>query len=534
MMANDAETHYAVRYHEILDGHPGLGNAYLSAPKNQPYLQPPVPEWTLAMLSRLTPFKPAFDFILLKGLCAFVVFIVAFFLANTITHRRYESLAAVTVMLFAAAAFSAPWDLLDILSSGSFMTFGWLRFARPVNPLWTMPWVYLTIFLLSKWVRKADLVWIVLASLTTSLLLYAYFYAWTYLLAVVGLLFLWYAWHKDTKRFLHIILFFGIFALVGSTYFMHLAELTQHPWYLETSRRQGLIPSRESVVGVWIFALIFLSLFGKRIAWKEQWPLIMALSFAGLIAMNQQLITGQHLFPEHYHWYFVQPLGTLIATLVVLLVCRQWLSAAAYRGVLAVTIILAITFGFMQQRDTYGTYRSEWGKKQAYAPVLTFIGEHLSADLVVHSLNNSLVDLVPVYTSMNVYTFSQAMNYLAPTERIRDSFFFTLWLGGLTPEDARVQFPTSMRWTLGSSIYAGYYRELGGGYDAIPDDVVMQHIEDYERYYALSFEEKMKMYPLDYVIATPMDNKTVEYQRLLEGGTEIYSANGYRIVTIKK
>ena len=333
-MATDAETHYAVRYREILDGHPELGNAYISAPKDQPPIQPPIPEWTLAMLSRLTPFEPAFDFILLKALCAFVVFMVAFFLANAITNQRRESLVAVTVMLFAAAAVSAPWNLLEVLSSGSFAVFSWLRFARPVNPLWTMPWVYLTIFFLSKWVRKPKVLWIVLASLTTSLLLYAYFYAWTYLLTVVGLLFLWYAWHKDRRRILHILLFFGIFALLGSVYFLHLAELTQHPWYLVTSRRQGLIPSREPVMGVWMIALLLLAIFGKRIAWKEQWPLVIALAFGGLIAMNQQLITGQHLFPEHYHWYFVQPLGTLLATLVVLLGLREWLGALVYRGVL--------------------------------------------------------------------------------------------------------------------------------------------------------------------------------------------------------
>lgn len=534
MMATDAETHYAVRYHEILDGHHGLGNAYFSAPKDQPSLQPPIPEWTLAMLSRLTPFEAAFDFILFKGLSAFVVFIVAFFLAHAITGRRYESLASVTVMLFAAAAFSAPWNLIDVLSSGSFATFGWLRFARPVNPLWTMSWVYLTILFLSKWVRTAEIVWIVFAALTTSLLLYAYFYAWTYLLTIVGLLLLWYALHKDTKRLLHILLFFGIFALLGSIYFLHLAELTQHPWYLETSRRQGLIPSREPVFGVWMIVLIFLSVFGKRIAWKEQWPLVMALAFGGMIAMNQQLLTGQHLFPEHYHWYFVQPFGTLLAALLVLLTSREWLPVAAYRGLIAGTIIFSVAFGFMQQRDTYETYRAEWGLKQVYAPVLAFVHNNLPADSVVHSLDSALVDLVPVYTSMNVYTFSQAVNYLAPTERLRDVFFFTLWLAGFTPEDARTRFPTSMRWAVGSSIYAGYYRELGGNYDALPDELVLQHVKDYERYYALSFEEKMDLYPLDYVIVTPVDKQTLEYQQLLKGGNELYSANGYRVLAIKK
>ena len=534
MMATDAETYYAVRFREILDGHPRLGNAYLSAPKDQPAIQPPIPEWTLATISRLTPFNPALDFILLKGLCAFAVFLIAFLFANAITSRRCESLAAVTVMLFAAAAFSAPWNLLDVISSGSFAVFGWLRFARPVNPLWTMMWVYLTIYFLSKWVRKADVVWIVLAACTTSFVLYAYFYAWTYLLTVVGLLFLWYAWHKDTKRLLHILLFFGIFVLLGSIYFMNLAELTQHPWYLETSRRQGLVPSRELVFGAWMIALILLAIVGRRIAWKEQWPLVLALAFAGLIAMNQQLITGQHLFPEHYHWYFVQPLGTLCMTLLVLQLCRAWLRAGLYRGLLMITVLLSVMFGFMQQRDSYGTYRAEWGRKQVYAPVFAFVEKNLPPDSVVHSLDDSLVALLPVYTSMNVYTSSQMLNFLASTERLRDSFFFTLWLKGLTPEDARTEFPTTMRWMVGSNIYASYYRELRGGYDALPDELIDRHIKDYEQYYALSFEEKMKMYPLDYVIATPMDNKTVEYQRLLEGGTDIYSTGGYRVVAIKK
>ncbi len=534
IMATDAETHYAARYREILDGHPELGNTYLSAPKDQPSVQPPLPEWSLAMLSRALPFDPVLSFVLLTGLCAFITFCTAVLMTASITGRRYESLAAVAVMLFAAAPFGTPWNVLNVLSSGSFADFGWLRFARPVNPLWTMPLFFTTVFFFSRWVRKAEILWIVCAAIMTTVLLYSYFYAWTYLLATAGVLFLFYAWKKEKKRLWHLLLYFALFLFLGSGYFLDLAGLIQHPWYLDSSRHQGLVSSRLPVVGAWLIALVVLSVLGKRIAWKEQFPLVLALALGGAIAMNQQVMTSQHLFPEHYHWYFVQPLGTLFFALLILLFARKHLRAALYDFFLCSIIAASLVVGFLQQRDTYGTYRSEWGGLQNLAPLFSYVGERVPKDTVAYSQDAFVMDLLPVYTSMNVYTSAQASNYLLPASRLRDMLFFTLWLQGIMPKDAGLQFPTTLRRTLGTDIYGSYYRELRGDYAALPDELVEEHVREYSRYYALPLQRKLSLYPLDYVIVSPSDTKTQQYRLLLSGGRSVYAGPGYELIELRK
>lgn len=534
IMATDAETHYASRYREVLDGHPALGNTYYSAPKDQPSIQPPLPEWSLAMLSRVLPFDSVFSFSLFAALCAFLVFCMAVLMSVSITGRRYESLAAVMAMLFAGAFFGTPWNLLHALSSGSFAEFGWLRFARPVNPLWTMPWFFLTVYFFSRWVRKADAVWMMFAALTTSVLLYSYFYAWTYVLATAGVLFLFYAWERDRQRLWHLALFFGVFVLVGLPYFSHLLTLTQHPWYIDASHRQGLVPSRMPILGAWLIVFLILPLAGRKRVWKEEMPFVSALAFGGAIAINQHVITGQHLFPEHYHWYFIQPLGTLFFVLFLLSMAERFIRhRTVYRLGIALTIVVSVLFGFLQQKDTYETYRKDWGEAQQLAPVFAYVREHLPADAVAYSFDSSVTDLLPVYTSLNVYTSAQAMNYLAPTERTRDVYFFTLWLRGLTPAEAKTQFFTTLRRSLGSAIYASYYRELSGDYGAMPDDVVSRHVQEYEQYYALPFAKKLALYPLDYFIASSSDPQTKELRSFLAGKKILFERNGYRIIAIR-
>ncbi|MSR67562.1 hypothetical protein EXS65_01910 [Candidatus Peribacteria bacterium] len=534
IMATDAESHYAARYHEILDGHPELGNTYFSAPKDQPSIQPPLPEWSLAMASRILPFDPIVSFVLLTGLCALLVFCAAVLATFAITGKRYESLAAVTVMLFAAAAFGTPWNLMHALSSGSLADFGWLRFARPVNPLWTSTWFFLTVFFLSKWVRKAEMLWMIVAACTTSILLYSYFYGWTYLLATCGVLFLWYASRKDTKRLAHLLAFLLIFVVLGIPYFLHLSALMHHEWYPDASMRYGLIPSRAPVLGVWVIVLIFLSLFARRIAWKEQFPLVLSLACGGCIAMNQNMITGSSLFPEHYHWYFIQPLGTLFLSFTLILVCEQYMRVRLYRCVLLMTMIVSLAFGFVEQRDTYEVYRQDWGNAQHLASLFRYAREHLPPDSVAYSFDPFLTELLPVYTAMNVYTSTQAGNYLVPTARMRDVWFFTFWLQGITPQSARVQFPTTLRKTLGSGIYGSHFRRLRGDYAAVPEEIVLQLVKEYESYYALSFREKTSRYPLDYFITSTTDVQTKELRMLLSGGKNLFSDSGYRIIALRK
>lgn len=533
IMANDAEIHYAARFREILDGHPGLGNTFFSSPKNQPSIQPPLPEWTLAMLSKFLHFGSVFSFVLLTGFCVIFTFLSAVLMTMSVTGKRYESLVAVSVMLFAAAAFSAPWDIPSAIASHSLGIFGWLRFARPVNPLFTMPLFFLTVTALSQWIRTGKVWWIIVASLLTTVLLYSYFYSWTYLLATVGILFLWYVGKGDGKRLTHLAVFFGLFVILGSPYFAHLSSLTRHPWYLETAHRQGLVVSHVPVFGVWVFAFILVALLSLR-SLKQQFMLVLSLALAGIIALNQHVLTGQHLFPEHYHWYFIQPLGTLFATLLVLSWLSMMLRQNVYHMVLAVIVCIAMLFGCLEQYGAYDTYRDDWGNAQALAPILAYADQHLPTDSVAYSEDWMVVDLLPIYTSMNVYTATNAGNYLAPTERLRDTFFFLLWLRGLTPSDAQKQFPSTLRGMLGSRLYSSYYRELKGDYGAMPDALVQRYVLEYAAYVALPLEKKLALYPLDIFITAPFDVPSAAYKSLIARGKEVFAANGYRVLELKQ
>ncbi len=530
MMAIDAENFYAARVREVADGFWSVGNAYYADLKDTPFVQPPLPEWTIAMMGRLLGLDPVMAFILAKGLFAFLLSLAMIGAFASMTGRRWESLIAVSLLLFANALLNAPWDLPAIVSGN--LSPGFLRFARPVNPQWPVTWFFLTLWIFSSWLKDRRTWTMVLAALTTLPMLYAYVYAWTYIAATIGILLLWFLWKRDWVRCRDLLVYGAMVVVAGIPYLWHLIGTARHPWYAASAMRQGLSPKREIVLGAGALLFVPLALFTRKL-WPATWPFIVALAFGGLIVLNQQLLTGAYLVPHHYHWYFIQPLASvffLVTTFALLtqFVPRRILIAA---GILICT--LAVVFGFGVQWEAYQQHRRAWGEKQQAAGLINFIHSIGYPGLVVTGVADGFVDdYVPVYTSADVYATLYAHLFLVPYSRTRDVFFFRLWLKGITPEEADRRLPTDLRTELSSALYAIYYREFAGDMNAIPDAEIATIARDYRQYWALSTDQKLTLYPLHLVVIQNGDANTPAVGELRDRGEVVYADSVYTVLSI--
>ncbi len=108
IMGTDAENYYAARVRDIADGFPSLGNAYYADLKDTPSVQPPLPEWIIATISRILHLDPVFGFVFCKGLFAFLLTIAMIGAFASMTGMPWLSLVAVSVLLFANALLNAP------------------------------------------------------------------------------------------------------------------------------------------------------------------------------------------------------------------------------------------------------------------------------------------------------------------------------------------------------------------------------------------------------------------------------------------
>ncbi len=532
IMPTDAEAHYAARVREIYDGYWSAANVFYSDPKDQPYLQPPLPELAIAIPSLLFGIDPITAFVLAKAIFAFAVTLILIGFFASITGARWPSLLAVTTFLFAGVLIGAPWNAWANVLGTNPHGYPFLLFSRPVNPQWTVLWFASSLWAITVWWRSRSVLAMGFAALCGVVLLYSYFYAWTYLLAFVGILGLWCLWQRDRQRFFHLLLFFGIFVVLGMPYFLHVRQAAAHPLFAESARRIGLINRHTPLFGWWMVIFVAIGI-GSKWRWCHSWPLVFLLALAGFIALNQHVITGMYIVPHHYHWYFIAPLASMFLLVLLFSIPRLYIPSRFLPILTAFFLIATVCFGFVEQARAYRDIRTTWGNNQALAPVLKYLRANKNVPKVAYASDIWLMDLIPVYTSLDVYTATNANNYLVSAVRARDVYFFELWLSGLTPQEAKQRFPTALRWHLGSRIHAIYYRELAGDYGRMSDNEVSQLIEDYRAYYVSSLQQKLSLYPLDLFIATPEDPKTKELAAVKAQGKEIWEQNGFTIFSMQ-
>ncbi len=529
IMPGDQEHYYAVRVREVIDGFPEVANAYFASPKDQPPLQPALPEFLIARVIQLLGLDVVPGFVFMKGLSSMLLFaaFTAFFC--TLSGRPWESLLAVAGLLFAGSALHAPWDIIPFLTDTNF-SIDFLRFARPVNPQWSALLFLLALTSLASWMKERRAWKTILAGGLTAALLYSYVYAWTYLGVTVALLFLWYVLRRDWMRVRDLLFFGCAFLLLGIPYLLNFRELLQHPWYAATAARQGLAEKRGLVFGVWSLLFPLLAFLSRR-WWPQCFPLLIALAASGLLALNQQVITGLYLVPHHYHWYFVQPLAGITALLLFYEWGGRLLPSGKRRIGFSIVLLLTISFGLLQQWKAYPTVRAAWGERQHLAPLFAFLQGQTQPGVSVFATEaaGGVRDFTPIYTAADVTFAGHAPLFLTSFERTRDAFFLDLWLQGLAPEDAEERFLTDLRLDVSSRLHAIYYREALGGFERIPDDLLMEHAAAYRAYVPLSLEEKLQRSPMDFAVFSSDDPETEALKLLREAGSTVYTDQKYSV-----
>lgn len=529
MLGPDAEVYYAARVQEVYDGFFWLGSPFYSSPKELPYVQPPLPEWTIAAIGWVFGLSSVMAFFVAKALLSAASSIALTCLLFFVTRRPWISLLASFVTLTAGALLAGPWDVLPFLTGKDF-SYEFLRFSRLLHPLWTTTVTFVSLLFLAAWIRSGRRWHIVGAACATAALIYAYLYAWSYVFAIVGILCLWFLVRRERQRIVDLLLFWSIILVLSLPYVWHLSLLIQHPWYAETAMRSGMVLRHGPVIfGVWSIIFIVMALLTRR-WWPGTWPLLPAVAIAGIIALNQHLVTGHFIVPHHYHWYFIQPLASAFAIAfgLTLLSSRRW---GRVSTMIACFLLVAFSAScaFIQQRGAYEGVSGVWGPLQRAAPVLSYVRDHLQVGEVIYTIDPNVQHLIPLASSADVFFAGNANLSLVPDDRARFTYFVDLWLQGVTPDDAQETFPTTRRWMLSSRIHAIFYREAAGDFAAMPDAEVRQHIDAYKDFFALSLREKLSHYPLSAVVTTPNDPQNPTWDRFLSCSEEVFASNGYAL-----
>lgn len=501
------EDFYLTQIQEIYDGHWSLGNIYLAEGKDDYYVQPPLAPIVVAFLGKLLGLSARGVNLLTKFLFpAVLTFVVYKLFLNLIGRRDLSILMAVFVMLLQATwIFLNPAAWLPFLLKGEFVgtNYEFISYARPINPqissiLFFSYLLCIWKFLFTRLSEKLEKIYGIAGAIIFGLSFYVYFYTYSFLFVLNGILAIWFLYSRDWKKIKRII-WVSLGALtVATPYFINFFGASKSPFYAQLTQRLAVLNTHQFIFSrVWFgVTAIFLLLYKKFDSFKLFMLAFLATAF---VVTNQQVITGKTApMLAHFHWYYISPVAGALLIYIFFVYFEKIVSVLLSRAVMILLFLLFLSAGILYQKNSYAAQRETFVFLQRYAPVISWLDKNIKEERTVFA-NENLAAWIPAYTSQNIYFGGVVHNFLISQDYFKHNFYIYQFLNGVTKENLK-KFFYENRDLVGGAIFDQYYREKNGCYGCFPDSILDQLIIEYQVFLNKDFIDELKKYPLDYVV----------------------------------
>lgn len=533
VLGSDAETHYVARIQEVYDGHWGLGQTYLWEGKDLPYLQPPFPELVIATLGKLFGFNAIQVNIAAKFIFGFFLAFIIYFFVYEIFGQKTLALASTSFILLGSVLTSVP-EIRSLIST-EIKNFEFLRYARPVIPatssllMFSYFWVAYRLFTADYKERKKCTIICVLAGIILlALSFYTYLYLWTYLLALNALLVFWLFFAGKRMASGIIFLITALALVLAVPYFLNLNFASSHSFYASVSEKFGMVSGRSLIFSKFgaLALLVLVFAYFKKL---PSFNLFLTICFAAaLLVINHQLVTGIKIQNDHYHWYMIVPLASIILLSSFYFYIRTHLNKLIidrfFAGLIFIFFLVAITV----QQKSYFALRSDILDSQRFAPVFSWFNSRAPKDSAVFT-GRTFSELIPVYTSNNVYYSGYGVYYLIPEERLLHNFFSYLYFNGVRGDTVSGYLEDNKSETA-FFLFGLKYRYRFGCSSCFPDDINNNLAVSFRDFLKTDFISSLKKYRADYIMWDKKENPELV---LPEFGLEtVYEADDISIYKI--
>lgn len=454
MMDTEAEWYYLARMHEVYD-EGKIGNPYLLEQKFEgPIVVSPGGETILAIPGKLLNISIPTLNLIYKFLLPAITFLLLYAFIFRLTTSSPWSIAGGLFFLV-----GSTWLYADNLSHLLRGELWWTQFVynRPVHPQFDGIMLFLYFNVLLSALKSRDARWFIALAALLGLSFYTYFYTFTFFLALnFVLVLLWIVFEKKDKKkeasYLSLATLGGF--LIGIPALLAIYETMKHPDYAQITAfitvfthhpeisKNGLVVS--FLFGIYLFRTKVYRTVGIV---RDHVILIVGFLITTFVVVNQQVLTGRDLYSGHYHHNFNIPIFIIVLMfLASAVISRLTLSRSAvsqphndleplkvqssvliYSGARSnFTIILCtlpwiasivfIATGIFIQYASYVNDAPHTSEDQRYMPALSWLDAQTPKESVVMA-NETLSELIPVFTSDNVMWSIGATNYLMPLER---------------------------------------------------------------------------------------------------------------------
>ncbi|TAL49392.1 hypothetical protein EPN83_00580 [Patescibacteria group bacterium] len=551
----DNENFYLARIQEIVDGHFRVGSPIVYEYKNAPTPLTPIGEYMYAL--------PTLFFGL--PLAAMVVFskflfpLLLFLLVYSLTYLLIQDGKGVRPKLFALMAASVSilgFDLayyrevLDIFSSGSSSLYLsiWTRLVNPITG-----GLFLFIFFLSIWavIRRKKYFWLV-GGVTLGLMT-GYVFSFGIAIATAVLLLFIYAIKRRlaiVKGFIGVLLTGGLLNVINLKNFLLTLSSTEGN---ASALKNGLLLTHTPLLNkllllafaLWL-GLFLYNFIKKRYSLsdvRDSDIFVASLLVASFIAMNQQLITGKTVWPQHFIQYTI-PISVIALSVSLSFISRELLLKVG--KLIAITlIIISFVFG-LRTLGSYAAVLDDFSYQQNYKPVFDWLNSHTAKDCVVFVKEKKeiLAPLVPALTHCNSYYTSYSFVGV-PYGRLEHNYLSLLKLNNINPQELGSYLDQNP-----IDINANFFRDWKEMFSHSKDPwlisisdreaidewkktLVIKLSSDYKQFFQNDFYTELAKYRLDYVMWDENADPTPDV-RELNFLKEVYSFNNIHLYEVKR
>ncbi|HCM43456.1 MAG: hypothetical protein UY39_C0018G0009 [Candidatus Kaiserbacteria bacterium GW2011_GWC2_49_12] len=465
------EHYYLTRAREVLDGH-SLGQPILAEGKQNPdsflYNDEQIAMSPFTM-TRTTSFVDVVTYYNTLNFAGLIILLTLIFLFVKALSGDPHMSAAAAIFAVGGYLLIENGTILSVIAHGkdvfynTFNIFGRSNF--PYMPLIPFYGALIAIYYahtqplrLSPRENMAAYAYVLTAGILFGLLFYLYFYAWTFMLAILGGLTLFALASRKWDAALSGVAITCIGLLIGgvklaafySLYTSPIADQLAH-FFLSIDNRQ-FIMSTTGLATTLLFAFYFYM--------RKSDPnnlFIAALIAAGWVALEQQMITGRSVQYGHYYWYFIVPLSILVS----IYMCMRLLPDRMVRFRVALSVLLiaaALVHTGGTQYKSFFTTADNKLREQDFAPVLTRLSEEIPAIVLGDPGGESYPFLTTIYTSHDLYWNNAATVSIFPMEYLREALFVYLYLNKDARDDPVGYLRTSLAST--SNAYTVMYENI--------------------------------------------------------------------------
>ncbi len=521
----DSELAYLARIHDVLDGHPALGAPVFYEYKDVPAPLPPMGEYAYVALKEIT-FLPIDDIVVAsKFVFPFILFLLAYaaayLLGSAGVVRRLTALAAASAIIFGLDFVNPPYAL-SIVKAGSSVLYLSV-WSRLVNPITGAILLFAFIGALVLHMRGRKYAWVGLG-VTLGLMsgyIFSFALALTSLFIICASLFI----EKRTRAACACICALILGGLINAFQLPQFFAAIRSPDEQMFSLRNGLLLTHTPLIDkvlvlTTVVLAITLVVYRKRMktfgAARDSILIISAFLAAGFVDMNEQILTGRAIWPEHFVQYTV-PICYLALSVGISLMVAAYESKTlrrVWQAILVVGIIACFAFGLR----TFGSYKAvlpDFADEERVAPALQWLDANTPDDCVVFTVEDPTVeilsDMVPALTHCDDYWSSYVFVGI-PEARIEHNYLMRLRFASVTTAQAPAyihQYNEEYRSVLFQDWKQIFWYSNDPWLISISDRPAIQQYfdalevklaSDYGQEMKGNFESELKQYKIDYVM----------------------------------